>query len=51
VLRLPTTGQVVGSRFYYIATSQYDRIDDHNRIAPAATGAVRSVIRVIDLEP
>jgi hypothetical protein len=51
ILRLPTTGQVVGTRFYYIATSQYDRIDDHNRIAPAPASPAHSRIRVIDLEP
>jgi hypothetical protein len=51
ILRLPTTGQVVGTRFYYIATSQYDRIDDHNRIAPAPASLARSRIRVIDLDP
>lgn len=50
VVRQPTTGVIVGSRFYYIANSQYGRLDDRGRPRAPQTGApVRTSIRVIDL--
>ena len=49
VVQEPTTGVIVGSRFYYIANSQYGRLDDRSRLAPRTGPAVRSAIRVIDL--
>src|SRR5256885_3348811 len=35
MLRLPTTGAVVGTRLYYIANSQFDRLAGDNRLRPA----------------
>jgi hypothetical protein len=50
VVNLPTTGTIVGSRFYYIANSQYDRLSDAGGpLQPPAGPAVRTAIRVIDL--
>jgi hypothetical protein len=46
----PTTGTIVGSRFYYIANSQYGRLDDRGGpLAPQTGMPVRTVIRVVDL--
>jgi len=51
ILRLPTTGAVVGARFYYIANSQFDRLGDDNRLNPATTSPPPlTVVRVIDLQ-
>jgi len=51
ILRLPTTGAVVGTRFYYIANSQFDRLGDDNRLSPAtASPPPLTVVRVIDLQ-
>ncbi len=50
IMHLPTTGAVVGDRFYYIATSQYDRLGGDNELQPAReVPAPRSTVRVIDL--
>jgi hypothetical protein len=50
VVHQPTTGVIVGSRFYYIANSQYGRLDDRGGpVAPQTGGPVRTVIRVIEL--
>jgi hypothetical protein len=49
VVNQPTTGTIVGARFYYIANSQYGRLGE-NGILERPTGApVRSAVRVIDL--
>ena len=45
----PTTGTIVGSRFYYIANSQFGRLDDHNVLAPPRGPPARTVVRVIEL--
>src|SRR5438876_743630 len=51
ILQLPTTGAVVGTRLYYIANSQFDRLGDDNRLRPATQSPPRlTVVRVIDLE-
>jgi sugar lactone lactonase YvrE len=48
----PTTGTIVGSRFYYIANSQYGRLDDRtSAVAPQKGAPVRTAIRVIELRP
>ena len=48
----PTTGTIVGSRFYYIANAQYGRLDNNSSAFTLQTGApVRSAIRVIELRP
>jgi len=50
VVRQPTTGVIVGSRFYYIANSQYGRLDDRGGpLAPQAGTLVRTAVRVIEL--
>ena len=50
VVHQPTTGVLVGSQFYYIANSQYGRLDDRGApVAPQTGRPVRTVIRVIDL--
>ena len=50
LLHLPTTGAVVGNRFYYIANSQFDRLGDDNRLAPVGRSpAPLSTVRVLDL--
>lgn len=47
----PTTGAIVGTRLYYIANSQADRLDSDNRLSPAAVApAPLTVVRVIELE-
>jgi hypothetical protein len=52
VVHLPTTGVLVGSRFYYIANSQYDRIDARtSEIKPQVASSVRTAVRVIELRP
>ncbi len=49
-LRVPTTGAIVGPRFYYIANSQADRLDNDHRPRPALVSpAPLTVARVIDL--
>lgn len=45
----PTTGTIVGSRFYYIANSQFGRLDDHNVLAPPSGKPARTVVRVVEL--
>lgn len=51
LLRVPTTGAIVGTRFYYIANSQADRLDSDNRLSPAAVSpAPLTVVRAIELE-
>ena len=51
LLRVPTTGAIVGTRFYYIANSQAERLGEDDRLSPAATSpAPLTVVRVIDLE-
>jgi hypothetical protein len=51
LLKLPTTGAIVGTRFFYIANSQIERLDDTGRLAPpGVTPAPLTVIRVIDLD-
>jgi hypothetical protein len=46
----PTTGTVVGSRFYYIANSQYGRLDNNTNAFTRQTGKpVRTAVRVIEL--
>jgi hypothetical protein len=51
LIRLPTTGAIVGGRFYYIANSQFDRLGDDNRLSRATESpAPLTVVRVIDLE-
>jgi hypothetical protein len=48
----PTTGTIVGSRFYYIANPQYGRLDNRTSALTPQTGTpVRTVIRVIPLRP
>jgi hypothetical protein len=50
VVRQPTTGALVGSRFYYIANSQYGRLNDRGGpLAPRTGGPARTSVRVIDL--
>lgn len=50
VVHHPTTGTIVGSRFYYIANSQYDRLSDAGGpLQPQAGPAVRTAVRVIEL--
>lgn len=51
VVHEPTTGTIVGSRFYYIANSQFGRLDDHGVLAPQSGPPTRTVVRVIDLQP
>lgn len=52
VVHQPTTGTIVGSRFYYIANSQYGRLDDRGGpIAPQPGTPVRTAVRVIELRP
>jgi hypothetical protein len=45
----PTTGTLVGSRFYYIANSQYGRLDERGALEPRTGPATRTVVRVIEL--
>jgi len=48
----PTTGTFVGSRFYYIANSQYGRLDNNSsKLSPRSGSPVRSTVRVIELRP
>ena len=50
VVHEPTTGVIVGSRFYYIANSQYGRLDERGRLAPRPSGRpTRTAVRVIEL--
>jgi hypothetical protein len=50
VVHQPTTGVIVGSRFYYIANSQYGRLDDRGGpLAAQTVPPVRTVVRVIAL--
>jgi len=52
VVQQPTTGVLVGTRFYYIANSQYGRLDDRSgRLAPQTRPSTRTAVRVIDLRP
>jgi len=48
----PTTATLVGSRFYYIANSQYGRLDNNSsRFSPQTGSLVRTAVRVIELRP
>jgi hypothetical protein len=48
----PTTGTLVGSRFYYIANSQYGRLDNNaSTFSPQTGSPVRTAVRVIELRP
>ena len=48
----PTTGTLVGSRFYYIANSQYGRLDNNSsKFSPQTGSPVRTAVRVIELRP
>ena len=48
----PTTGTLVDSLFYYIANSQYGRLDNNtNGFSPQIGSPVRTVVRVIQLRP
>ena len=48
----PTTGTLVGSSFYYIANSQYGRLDNNSsKFSPQTGSPVRTVVRVIQLRP
>ena len=49
VVHEPTTGVLVGSRFYYVANSQYGRLDERGMLERRAT-PTRTAIRVIELE-
>jgi hypothetical protein len=52
MLGIPTTGTVVGDRFYYVANSQIDRLADDDRLRPAATSPPPlTVVRVVELSP
>ena len=46
----PTTGVIVGTRFYYIANSQYSRLTGAGALSPPSGAPRRTVIRVIDLQ-
>jgi len=51
LIRLPTTGAIVGRKFYYIANSQFDRLGDDNRLGPAPDSTKPlTTVRVIDLQ-
>ena len=48
----PTTGTLVGSRFYYIANSQYGRLDNNSsKFSPQTGSPVHTAVRVIELRP
>jgi sugar lactone lactonase YvrE len=48
----PTTGTIAGSRFYYIANSQYGRLDNNtSKFSPQTGSPVRTAVRVIELRP
>ena len=48
----PTTGTLVGSLFYYVANSQYGRLDNNSsKFSPQTGPPVRTVVRVIQLRP
>ena len=49
VVQQPTTGAIVGTRFYYIANSQYGRLQDRGPLQPQTGAPVRTAIRSIDL--
>jgi sugar lactone lactonase YvrE len=49
VVQQPTTGTIVGSRFYYIANSQYGRLRDTGPLEPLTGAPIRSAVRVIEL--
>jgi hypothetical protein len=52
VLQIPTTGAIVGTRFYYIANSQANRLDSDNGLRPApASPPPLTIVRVIDFPP
>lgn len=51
LLRRPTTGAIVGTQFYYIANSQYERLGYDNRLRPATDSTKPlTTVRVIDLQ-
>lgn len=48
----PTTGTLVDSLFYYIANSQYGRLDNNSsKFSPQTGSPIRTVVRVIQLRP
>ena len=49
LLRVPTTGSIVGSRFFYIANRQADRLDADGRLSPLGSSPRLTVVRVVDL--
>ncbi|HEX6053509.1 MAG TPA: hypothetical protein VFZ21_29775 [Gemmatimonadaceae bacterium] len=49
IVNQPTTGTIVGTQFYYIANSQYGRLDESGTLQPPTGGPTRTAIRVIDL--
>lgn len=52
VMEIPTTGAIVGNRFYYIANSQIRRLGDDDRLArPPASPPPRTIVRVLELPP
>ena len=51
VVAQPTTGVIVGSKFYYIANSQYGRMPDRGGAPASQKGKpVLTAIRVVDLQ-
>ncbi len=51
LLHVPTTGAIVGTRFYYIANSQFDRLGYDNRLSPAAGSLPPlTTVRMINLQ-
>ncbi len=50
-LTSPSTGQVVGSRFYYIPNAQYERLGDDGVLIEPEGPPVPSTVRVVELEP
>lgn len=50
VVNEPTTGVLVGNRFYYIANSQYGRLSNNgSALQPQTDRPVRTAVRVIEL--
>ena len=49
LLSIPTTGTIVGSRFYFIANSQLDNLSNGRIVDPAKLEAVH--IGVVPLQP
>lgn len=49
IVNQPTTGTIVGTRFYYIANSQYGRLGESGTLERPTGAPLRTAIRVIDL--